>query len=326
MKHLSLTTTPAVRRRLRGIAPALAAVVLWSTVSVGTRLLLHDRDTFSVAFLSASRLTLAALAFIVLRVWYSQRAGVPFWAPVKQTGWLLIAALSIFLNYLLYNIGLRYTTAGATAVISQIHTIATVLLAALLLDESLTRRKLIGMGVATAGVLLVVIQGASPAALFTSSTLWGNLIQVVAALIWPLYAIGQTKLLRESGNQQALMPIFVIAALLSILVLPFSGPSILHPTTPLDWSVLLFLGLGSTAAAYWLFAVAVQRIETSESTMTNVLIPPISVLMAHGLLGEPLSSGVIAGSGLVVVGLVLLVWQRESRAPVRRDEHPRKAA
>ena len=40
--------------------------------------------------------------------------------------------------------------------------------------------------------------------------------------------------------------------------------------TPGEWGVLVFLGVVSTALAYWLFAAGLQRIETSEGSMLGV--------------------------------------------------------
>lgn len=321
-----IASVPPVRRkpwsdwlrspRTAGILLVLAAVVIWSTVPVGTRLLMQGDSSFSPAFISAARLWVAALVFVAIRFAVTRHRGQPFHVPIRRWGWLLTAAGAICFNYIFYAIGLRYTTASATSVVSQVNAVATMLLAALLLGERLTTQKITGMLVAIAGVLLVVFQGDSLRALLSSSHFTGNLIEILAALAWPLYAIGQTKLIEERGDRDVLMPIFVVAALLSLCMLPFTGKLLVHPPTLTDWGVLLFLGAGSTAAAYWLFAAGLQRIETSEGTMFNVLIPVVALVMAHFLLGEQLQARMITGMLLVVSGLVLIVWRR-SHSPVR---------
>ncbi len=116
---------------------------------------------------------------------------------------------------------------------------------------------------------------------------------------------------KTARNRQALEPIFLLAALMATCFLPFTGPLIVHPPVAADWMVLIFLGAGSTAAAYWLFALALQRLETSVGVMFNVLIPILALLMAHSLLHEPLHSQVIGGLALVVLGLVLVAWRRD---------------
>lgn len=299
------------RTRAQGIGLVITAVLLWSTVPVGTRMLVRSGSgVFSVEFLSAVRLVIATLIFFGARVLHAGPVALPLQLRKKQLLWLIIAAIGLFLNYWLYGLGLRYTSAGATAVISQVHTVATVLLAALLLNERLTRTKIAGMVVATAGVFVVIFQGVNLHDFFGAGHLYGNLLEVGAAMAWPLYAIGQTKAMQYARGREVLTPIFAFAALLMLLTIPFTGHAILLPPTGQDWAVLLFLGLGSTAAAYWCFALAMQRIETSEGAVFSALSPPVAIVLSFLLLGEPISSGAIIGVLLVVAGLMLTVWRR----------------
>ena len=312
--HLRL----AADSHLIGVLFVLAAMVIWSTVPVGTRFLMQG-GAFSVAFISASRLWLAAAVFLVIRAISCRHTCEPFRIPLHRIGWLIISAVALCFNYLFYAIGLHYTTAGATSVVSQVHSVAIVLLAALLLGERLTGQKIAGMLLSVAGVLLVVFQGSSFHDLTSSTHLLGNLIEIMAALSWPFYVIGQTKLLQDGGTRQVLMPIFVSASILVCFLLPFTGPLIVHAPTLRDWGVLVFLGMGSTALAYWLFAAGMQRIETSEGAMFNVMMPITALFMAHWLLGEALHSSMLGGLALVVMGLVLIIWRRH-HSPLRRQQ------
>jgi drug/metabolite transporter (DMT)-like permease len=319
MNDLRKKLSPDTLSRIIGILFVLAAIVLWSTVPVGTKLLVSTgKASFSPALISAARLWVAAIIFVLIQAVHARRAGTHFFVPIKQKGWLLIAAGALTVNYIFYAIGLRYTTASVTTVISQVHSIAVVLLAAVLLGEALTTRKIAGMLVALVGVILVFFQGTSLRDLVTSHYFYGNLIEFFAAFAWSFYAIGQTKLLHESRNRQALMPIFVVAALMTTATLPFTGPLVTGIPTAADWLAIIFLGVGSTALAYWLFAAGLQRIDTSEGAMFNVLMPPLALLMAHWLLREQLHANVIGGLALVVIGLVLIVWRRSHSTATKR--------
>lgn len=319
-RQRQLKITPELLSRLTGFLLVMAAMLLWSTVPVGTRWLVRDGGTFSAAFIATSRLVIAAMVFLLLRLWHARRTGQPVLVPTGRTGWLLIAAAGLAGNLLLYGIGLRYTTAGATALISPVNAVATVLLAAWLLGERLTRQKFAGMALAGIGVILTVLQGTSLHELLADVHFQGNLIEIAAALCWPLYAIGQSKLLHATANRDILVPIFMLAAVLSLCMLPFTGPIIIHPPALIDWAIIAFLGAGSTAAAYWLFAAGLQRIETSEGAMFNVIMPPLALLLAHWQLHEPLHAQLLFGLAFVIVGLVLIVWRRSHSAVARR--HP----
>jgi len=273
-------------------------------------MLVQAGGAFSAEFLSAVRLGIAALVFFGIRLFYAGPAGWRFRFPRRQIPWLLIAGIGLFLNYWLYALGLRYTSAGATAVISQIHTVATVLLAAMLLNERLSSAKVLGMAVAMGGVFLVMMRGAFLQDLVAGQRMLGNLLQVGAALAWPLYAIGQAKALHEDRGQEVLTPIFAVAAVLMLFTLPFTGSALPQPPVARDWGVLLFLGIGSTAVAYWLYSLAILRIETSEAAIISVLSTPLAIGISVLLLGERVTTGAAIGVALVVLGLALTVWQR----------------
>lgn len=272
---------------------------------------------FSPALISAGRLWVAAILFVLIRAAYAKRSGEPFRVPVRRHAWLLISAAAICINYIFYAIGLRYTTAGATSIVSQVNAVATVLFAAVLLGERITRQKVLGMTLAMVGVALVLLHGESIKELLSSAHFHGNLIEIFAALAWPFYAVGQTKLLQGGSGRQVLMPIFVVAAVMSLFMLPFTGPLIMKTPTLNDWLVLIFLGVGSTALAYWCYAAGLQRIETSTASMFNVLMPLFALLLAHWLLQEPFQASALTGLCLVVGGLVLIAWRR-SHSPLRR--------
>lgn len=317
LKYLHKRIPADLRSHLLGIALVMSATLIWSTVPVGTRMLMKNGSAFSPAFISAGRLWVAAVLFILIRAVYAKRSGEPFHVPIGRPVWLLISAASLCINYLLYAIGLRYTTAGATSIVSQVNAVATVICAALLLGECITKQKVVGMVLAMSGVSLVLVHGSSLTELLASSHFHGNLIEIIGALAWPFYAVGQTKLLQNGGGRQILMPIFVVSAVLSLLMLPFTGPLIVKPPTIIDWVVLLFLGVGSTALAYWCYAAGLQHIETSTASMFGVLMPLFALLLAHWLLREPLQASALVGLTLVVGGLVLISWRR-SHSPLRR--------
>jgi len=306
------------RIQLQGIGFVLLAVLLWATVAPGTRLLVRGEGAFSVGFLSAVRLTIAAFFFVFIRLLHHGPSGFTFRFPPRLYVWLVVAALGIFLNYWLYGIGLRDTTAGATSVISQFQGMVTVLLAALLLAEPLTPYKVAGMIVATAGVVLTMFHGHAFGGIPAAQQLRGDLIEVAAAVSWPFYVIGVTKLQHVVHDREVLAPVFLLAALLMALTIPFSGPSINGTPGLIDWLVLLFLGVGSTAVAYWFFALAVERIQASEAAMFNLLGPPLSIAIAYVFLGEQIGHNAVYGVILVIVGLALIAWHRKPHHMVKR--------
>ncbi len=297
----------------------LTAMIIWSTIPIGVRILMRD-GAFSAAFISAARLCITALVFIVPYTINTRKTRRPFFSSIYRNYWLYIAAAAICGNVIIYAIGLRFTTAGATAVINPVNAIATVLLAALLLGERLTTRKVVGMLLAIGGVLFVVFHKSAVNDLLSTRYVQGNLLEILASTVWAFYAIGQTKL-QQQNHGPILLPIFTIAAILSLLLLPVTGRPILHQPRVLDWLILFVLGAVCTAVAYQLFAAGIQRIATSEGAMFSMLVPPCALILAHWCLAEPLHPHMLIGLALVLTGLCCILWRR-GHSPLRRKRTP----
>jgi drug/metabolite transporter (DMT)-like permease len=70
---------------------------------------------------------------------------------------LLGTVLGSYLSLMCWIAGMKFTTAGAAAVLNQTATVYIILLARVLLKEPLTRRRMLACGLAVAGVLCVVL-------------------------------------------------------------------------------------------------------------------------------------------------------------------------
>ena len=80
-----------------------------------------------------------------------------------------------------------------------------------------------------------------------------------------------------------------------------------------DWTALSAAGLaqlayvilGATVAAYFLYYFAVSRLPPSKVAVFMYLQPLVALLLAFAVGGEPITTQMIAGSGLVLAGVVL---------------------
>ncbi|MBK9431985.1 MAG: DMT family transporter [Sphingomonadales bacterium] len=66
------------------------------------------------------------------------------------------------------------------------------------------------------------------------------------------------------------------------------------------------LALLSTALAYILYFRLIDRAGASNAQLVAFLMPILAVILGIAFLGESLSSGQIAGAGLIAVGLAIL--------------------
>jgi len=277
-----------------GLLLTLLAAALWGLAPVATKAALAGFSPELIGFL---RLAVAALLF---RLVSGEGAR---WFVADPWAWLAGAALG--LDFILYNYGIRYTTASVAGLVINVEMISTIAFAVWLLGERLSLHRVVGSAITLGGVLLVSVDGFSLSDITDRRRLAGNLLVMAAGVSWSLFAVAQRRARPGPNLFTGLAPIFSVAALTTLPMLlrraawAWSGG--LTPTVML--LVLIVLGTG---LVYWIYARAQQLIDLSVLAVLLSSIPIFSLVFACGFLGEPLTARLLLGSSVVVAGIVVI--------------------
>src|SRR5262245_54138851 len=170
-------------RRAQGVLLVLLASALWGLAPVAGQRALGGG--ISPELLGVTRLATAALLF----AWVGGRGTA--WLP--RDGWTAVAGLALGLDFVLYNYGLRWTSAAAAGLVVNVSVASTTLLAMWLLGERPSRRRLVGGTITLAGVLFVASENVQAGDLLGSTTFLGNLLVIAGTVCWSLYAVAQRR-------------------------------------------------------------------------------------------------------------------------------------
>ena len=183
----------------------------------------------------------------------------------------------------------------------------TTLLAWLLLQQSITKVRAVGLICIVIGDLLV--GGSSLLKAFEGGEVWkGDLMFMCAACCWSLYTV----IVRKEGLDAvratmavtafscvSFLPIYSLLAWLSVI------PSHLGDA---PWQELLFQaiyqGIGSVVISGITFNMMVRHYGPVRSTMMTAVVPALSALSAVVVLSEPMHWNLIAGLALVTCGIL----------------------
>ncbi len=175
----------------------------------------------------------------------------------------------------------------------------TALLGVLWLGERMGRRGWLGLALAFGGVVIIVWQGAAPAA--GASTLAGDLITLAAALCAALYSIYGKPLV---GRTPPAVLTGLVAGFGALFLLPVAAwQGLTLPRQPITWALLLALGIGSSALANLAWWQMLARMDASRAGLFLFLIPVVASLIAVVALGETLTLQTIGGAVFVLGGL-----------------------
>jgi drug/metabolite transporter (DMT)-like permease len=186
----------------------------------------------------------------------------------------------------------------------------TTLLAWPVLGERPTRRAIVGLAVAFAGVVIV----AAPTGKVGSGRLIGDVLFVGASLAWATYTLAGREATQRFGSVSATV---FATAVGSLLLLPVTflgdGWSSLGSATAGAWGSIAYLSVAGTVLAFVLFYEGVRKLGASSAAAFALLVPIFGVLSSVLVLGERLRPELALGGGIVVAGLWLV--QTPRRAP-----------
>jgi drug/metabolite transporter (DMT)-like permease len=252
---------------------------------------------------TAVRFTLASLLLgAVVRV-------VEGPARIEGPAWRRLIVLGIVGNtcyQLMFILGLEHTTATNSAlIVATVPTVVAVIAWALGLEQ-VTRRMWWGIGLGTVGVVLVI---AASGVEFSTGTLHGDLLTLLAVFCWAGYTVDLRRLPAGVSPLRVTMvtsvagtPGLVLAGLPGMFRLEWATVS------ATGWWALAYATLLSLVVAYILWNRSVQTVGGTRTAIYMCLTPLFAVIAAWGILGERAHPSQAVGAALIIAGVLLTRW------------------
>ncbi len=183
----------------------------------------------------------------------------------------------------------------------------TALISRVLLGEPLTRRKLAGIGVAFAGLVVVVLYGSEGRAALSTRELTGVGILAIAPFSWAFYTVLSKPLLRTYPPVHVAAYGAIVGAA-GFLPLPLLRPGTLGRIAELDaagWGAALFATLVSFVLAYILWYRGLRVLTPSQTAVYAYLVPVFGLLAAWLVLGERPTPFLLLGGATILAGVIL---------------------
>ncbi len=228
------------------------------------------------------------------------------WFHLRREDWPLILGLSFLVipvNQFLFLYGMRFTTASNAALLYATTPILVLLFARWFLGERLSRKKVYGVALGFAGVVLVIFERGIDASM---QFLFGNLIMCVAVAAWALYTVYGKRLIARYGPIEASSITLFVGTLLYVpigIVPALSFP--LASLTTSNWLEIGYLGFVTSVVAYLLWYFALARIEAAKVALFTNLQPILATVLAVLLLGQGITLPFVLGGVLALGGVVL---------------------
>ncbi len=218
---------------------------------------------------------------------------------------LLIGLVGYFLSIWAQFAGTQLSSAQMGAIITSATPAFMVIFAKILLKETITLRKGISVCLATIGVLCIIGVGD-----VGNSSKLGGVILGGAALTWAFMSVLVKKV--PSGYSQLVITTYAIfAATLAMTPLVITNINLVQIQhvllKPLVWGGILYLGIVSTAGAFFFWNKGLQLVDATRAGVYFFFQPLVGTLLGYFFLGEQVGIGFWIGTALIIGGVLLVV-------------------
>jgi drug/metabolite transporter (DMT)-like permease len=297
-------TSPKHTIGVFGFLVAFTGAILFSTKAVIVKKAFAD--------VHADALTLLALRMIFSLPFYLITAFIITSGKsnkrITAKEWLAIIMLGIsgyYLSSLLDFIGLQYISAGLERLILFLYPSFVVLLNAIFLKEKVRKIQVWAIVISYVGMVIAYI-GELQIDTGNAGFYRGTVLIFLCAITYAIYIAGSGHIIPKVGASK-----FTSYALLCSTAGVFLHYILRGNYEPLQnsmhlWWYGILLAVVATVIPTFLLSLALKKIGANNVAIISSIGPVSTILQAHIFLGEPIFTGQIVGTVLIIIGVLLL--------------------
>lgn len=283
------------------------SIVMWgSNFIFGKILLMH----FSPAWITMLRLLFIVLFLIGLAVYKKHLQ--PIIHKQDLLAILFLGVVGVFINQLSFFQGLVTADPTASALVIATAPIVTGVLAAIFLKEKLTLRMLFGSIIAIVGIFFVATKGTFSAVQIDKGLFW-----IVITMITFSIMIILTRVLSKRMEALSITLYSNIVGFVISIPFAFILDRPLKITTDISaWLFLMGTAIAVHGIATYVWNSNIRYVEASKSSILSNLEPFVTMVVGFILLAKPVTWIEIAGSFLIVGGVLLSTYTKSPQKTV----------
>lgn len=259
----------------------------------GTIGLLRRYIDLPSSFIALARAVIGTLFLLGIVVLGKKK---PDWTGIRENALpLLLSGVFLGFNWVFLFESYRYTSV-ATATLCYYMAPILVILVSPLLKETLSPRKLLCVGAALVGMVLV--SGVADSG-FDSRNLPGILFGLAAAVFYACVMLLNKKIRLSSAYDKTVVQLAVAATVLLPYVLLTEDLSA-AVFTPVSTALLVTAGILHTGIAYALYFGAIGRLKAQTVALYSYIDPVLAIVTSAAVLGESMTVFSAVGAVLIL--------------------------
>ncbi|MES1216246.1 MAG: DMT family transporter [Bacteroidota bacterium] len=292
---------------LAGFLITLTGAILFSTKAIIVKLAFAHTPIDALTLLTLRMIS--SLPFYLAAAWFgSSRKGVK---RFSQKQWVAIISLGIFGYYLssLFDfIGLQYISAGLERLILFLYPTFALLINAMLFKVKVSRIQRLALLLTYTGIALAYF-GELKMDTGNPNFFLGSFLIFLCAITYASYIVGSGRFIPQVGVTK-----FTAYAMLASTTGVFIHFAIAGKISNLEqlggyWWYGLLLAIIATVIPTFLLSIGMKKIGSNNVAIISGIGPVSTILQANLILKEKIFITQIAGTILVVAGVLLIGWK-----------------
>jgi len=227
---------------------------------------------------------------------------------------LLLGILGYYGSSMLDFYGLQYISAGLERLILFTYPTITIVIGILFMGKKVGGRILLAAALSYGGTAIAFLHDAGQSS-DISSILLGSGFVFACAVLYALYNAGsEVAISRMGANHFSLLAILIATAAIMLHFVLTRSLSVLQLPLPV-YAYSVGMALFSTVLPIFWQSISIRHIGAARSVLIGTLGPALTLLFGWWLLREPITLYQLAGTALVMAGVMLA--SRQSDQPER---------
>lgn len=276
-----------------GIIPAVAAVIIWSTLAVSVTFC----QNVSPIFLTGTALLIGGLI------------GLPWfrlWAmPIRL---FVLGTFSMLAYHVIYFYALQLADPIGVSLLHYLWPVMIVVLGPLFVPNGrLTARSVFAGFIGFAGAVI----SCNPESGFGQGSWLGYFLAFISALLWAFYSLLAK---RYPGVRSASVGLYCIVSGAACLAM-FRASAPWPDLTSSEMWAILYLGIGPMGGAFYVWDYAMKKANHEQVAVLSYATPVLSTAFLAIYLNAGMQWYIWVGAGLVVVSMIM----SRTRKPIRQN-------
>ena len=291
-----------------GFAITFIGSILFSTKAVIVKVAFAHTEMDALTLLALRMLF--SLPFYLGAAWLATHRKDAIKLTTKQWGGIIFLGLfGYYLSSLFDFIGLQYVTAGLERLILFLYPTFAVLINAFVFGQPVTKIQRMALLLTYTGIVIAYV-GELQVDIDNPDFLWGSLLIFICSITFSIYIVGSGRMIPRVGANRFTAWAMIASSLGVFVHFALEGNMAEAKQAAGYWYYGLLLVVIATVLPSFLIAQGMKRIGSNNVAIISAIGPVSTIIQAHFILGEHIFPAQVAGTLLVIAGVLLIGWRK----------------